>query len=195
MAEEYKALNFLEQIVEEDLANGYKVEDLRFRFPPEPNGYLHIGHCKAICINFGLGERYNAPVNLRFDDTNPSKEEQEYVDAIQEDIAWLGFKWDKVCYSSDYFEQLYDWAIKLIKEGKAYIDSQDSEAMAEQKGTPTEPGTNSPYRNRSVEENLDLFEKMKTGAPPPPKSPTRLRGGVGLLPFLPIECRAPVNER
>ncbi|MAZ26766.1 MAG: glutamine--tRNA ligase [Cytophagaceae bacterium] len=163
MAEEYKALNFLEQIVEEDLANGYKVEDLRFRFPPEPNGYLHIGHCKAICINFGLGERYNAPVNLRFDDTNPSKEEQEYVDAIQEDIAWLGFKWDKVCYSSDYFEQLYDWAIKLIKEGKAYIDSQDSEAMAEQKGTPTEPGTNSPYRNRSVEENLDLFEKMKNG--------------------------------
>lgn len=163
MAEEYKPLNFLEQIVEEDLSNDYKVDDLRFRFPPEPNGYLHIGHCKAICINFGLGEKYNAPVNLRFDDTNPSKEEQEYVDAIQEDIAWLGFKWDKVCYSSDYFQKLYDWAIKLIKEGKAYVDSQSSEAMAEQKGTPTEPGSNSPFRDRSLEENLELFEQMKNG--------------------------------
>ena len=163
MAEDYVALNFLEQIVEEDITNGFSKEDLRFRFPPEPNGYLHIGHCKAICISFGLGEKYNAPVNLRFDDTNPSKEEQEYVDAIQEDIKWLGFKWDKVCYSSDYFQQLYDWAIQLIKEGKAYIDSQSSEAMAEQKGTPTEPGTNSPYRERSVEENLELFEKMAKG--------------------------------
>ena len=163
MAEDYVALNFLEQIVEEDITNGFSKEDLRFRFPPEPNGYLHIGHCKAICISFGLGEKYNAPVNLRFDDTNPSKEEQEYVDAIQEDIKWLGFKWDKVCYSSDYFRQLYDWAIQLIKEGKAYIDSQSSEAMAEQKGTPTEPGTNSPYRERSVEENLELFEKMAKG--------------------------------
>lgn len=163
MAEDYVALNFLEQIVEEDITNGFPKEDLRFRFPPEPNGYLHIGHCKAICISFGLGEKYNAPVNLRFDDTNPSKEEQEYVDAIQEDIKWLGFKWDKVCYSSDYFQQLYDWAIQLIEEGKAYIDSQSSEAMAEQKGTPTEPGTNSPYRERSVEENLELFEKMAKG--------------------------------
>ena len=163
MAEDYVALNFLEQIVEEDITNGFPKENLRFRFPPEPNGYLHIGHCKAICISFGLGEKYNAPVNLRFDDTNPSKEEQEYVDAIQEDIKWLGFKWDKVCYSSDYFQQLYDWAIQLIKEGKAYIDSQSSEAMAEQKGTPTEPGTNSPYRERSVEENLELFEKMAKG--------------------------------
>ncbi len=163
MAEDYVALNFLEQIVEEDITNGFPKEDLRFRFPPEPNGYLHIGHCKALCISFGLGEKYNAPVNLRFDDTNPSKEEQEYVDAIQEDIKWLGFKWDKVCYSSDYFQQLYDWAIQLIKEGKAYIDSQSSEAMAEQKGTPTEPGTNSPYRERSVEENLELFEKMAKG--------------------------------
>lgn len=163
MAEDYVALNFLEQIVEEDITNGFPKEDLRFRFPPEPNGYLHIGHCKAICISFGLGEKYNAPVNLRFDDTNPSKEEQEYVDAIQEDIKWLGFKWDKVCYSSDYFQQLYDWAIQLIKDGKAYIDSQSSEAMAEQKGTPTEPGTNSPYRERSVEENLELFEKMAKG--------------------------------
>ncbi|MFD2825089.1 glutamine--tRNA ligase/YqeY domain fusion protein [Leeuwenhoekiella polynyae] len=163
MAEEYVALNFLEQIVEEDINNGFPKSDLRFRFPPEPNGYLHLGHCKAICISFRLGEKYNAPVNLRFDDTNPSKEEQEYVDAIQEDIKWLGYKWDKVCYSSDYFQQLYDWAIQLIKEKKAYIDSQSSEAMAEQKGTPTEPGKNSPYRDRSVSENLELFEKMAKG--------------------------------
>lgn len=163
MAEEYIALNFIEQIIEEDLTNGFKKEDLRFRFPPEPNGYLHIGHCKAICLNFGLGERYNAPVNLRFDDTNPSKEEQEYVDAIQNDIAWLGFKWDKICYSSDYFDQLYAWAVQLIEEGKAYIDSQSSEAMAEQKGTPTQPGVDGPYRNRTVAENLSLFEEMRDG--------------------------------
>ncbi len=163
MAEEYKALNFIEQIVEEDLKNGYNRENLRFRFPPEPNGYLHIGHCKAICLNFGLGEKYNAPVNLRFDDTNPSKEEKEYVDAIKRDIEWLGFTWDKACYSSDYFEQLYTWAVQLIKDGKAYIDSQSSAAMAEQKGTPTSPGTNSPYRERSVEENLALFQGMKNG--------------------------------
>ncbi|MGO4912404.1 glutamine--tRNA ligase/YqeY domain fusion protein [Leeuwenhoekiella sp. W20_SRS_FM14] len=163
MAEDYVALNFLEQIVEEDINNGFSKEKLRFRFPPEPNGYLHIGHSKAICISFGLGETYKAPVNLRFDDTNPSKEEQEYVDAIQEDIKWLGYTWDKVCYSSDYFQQLYDWAVQLIKEGKAYIDSQSSEAMALQKGTPTEPGTNSPYRDRSVAENLELFEGMKRG--------------------------------
>ncbi|MFI8377789.1 glutamine--tRNA ligase/YqeY domain fusion protein [Leeuwenhoekiella sp. NPDC079379] len=163
MAEDYVALNFLEQIVEEDINNGFSKEKLRFRFPPEPNGYLHIGHSKAICISFGLGETYNAPVNLRFDDTNPSKEEQEYVDAIQEDIKWLGYTWDKVCYSSDYFQQLYDWAVQLIKEGKAYVDSQSSEAMAIQKGTPTEPGKNSPFRDRSVAENLELFEGMKRG--------------------------------
>ena len=162
MSEE-KSLNFIEHIIEEDLQNGYSKEDLRFRFPPEPNGYLHIGHCKAICLNFGLGERYNAPVNLRFDDTNPMKEEQEYVDAIKQDIEWLGFTWDKECYSSDYFQQLYDWAVQLIKEGKAYVDSQSSEAMAEQKGTPTQVGKPGPYRDRSVEENLDLFEKMKNG--------------------------------
>lgn len=162
MTEEYKALNFIEQIVEEDLENGYQKENLRFRFPPEPNGYLHIGHCKAICLNFGLGEKYNAPVNLRFDDTNPSKEEKEYVDAIKSDIEWLGFTWDKVCYSSDYFGQLYTWAVQLIKDGKAYIDSQSSAAMAEQKGTPTSPGTESPYRERSVAENLELFSGMKT---------------------------------
>ena len=117
MSEE-KSLNFIEHIIEEDLSNGYSKEDLRFRFPPEPNGYLHIGHCKAICLNFGLGERYNAPVNLRFDDTNPMKEEQEYVDAIKNDISWLGFEWANECYSSDYFQQLYDWAVQLIKEGK-----------------------------------------------------------------------------
>jgi len=163
MSEEKKSLNFIEQIIEEDLANGINKNNLRFRFPPEPNGYLHIGHTKAIGISFGLGEKYNAPVNLRFDDTNPAKEEQEYVDAIKEDIAWLGYKWDKELYSSDYFQQLYDWTIEFIKEGKAYVDSQSSEAMAEQKGTPTQPGVDSPFRNRSVEENLDLFKRMKNG--------------------------------
>jgi glutaminyl-tRNA synthetase len=163
MTEEHKSLNFLEQIIEDDLSKDYKVEDLRFRFPPEPNGYLHIGHCKAIGISFGLGERYNAPVNLRFDDTNPAKEEQEYVDAIKEDVSWLGYNWDKVCFSSDYFQQLYDWAVQLIKEGKAYVDSQSSEDMATQKGTPTQPGVAGPYRDRSVEENLDLFARMKAG--------------------------------
>ncbi len=163
MSEETKSLNFLEHIVEEDLANGMSKNSLRFRFPPEPNGYLHIGHTKAIGISFGLGERYDAPVNLRFDDTNPAKEEQEYVDAIKEDISWLGYKWAEECYSSDYFQTLYDWTTQLIKEGKAYVDSQSSEAMAEQKGTPTEPGIDGPFRNRAVEENLDLFKRMKDG--------------------------------
>ena len=163
MSEEKKSLNFIEQIIEEDLANGMGKDKLRFRFPPEPNGYLHIGHAASICLNFGLGLKYNAPVNLRFDDTNPAKEEQEYVDAIKEDIAWLGFEWDQELYSSDYFQQLFDWTIELIKEGKAYVDDQTSEQMAEQKGTPTEPGVNSPNRDRSVEENLELFMKMKNG--------------------------------
>ena len=163
MSETHKPLNFLEQIIEQDLKNGLPQNKLRFRFPPEPNGYLHIGHTKAIGISFGLGETYNAPVNLRFDDTNPTKEDQEYVDAIKEDISWLGYKWDKEVYSSDYFEQLYVWALQMIKEGKAYVDSQTSEAMAVQKGTPTQPGENSPFRNRSVEENLALFEQMKNG--------------------------------
>ena len=163
MSEERKSLNFIEQIIEEDLLNGMSKNNLRFRFPPEPNGYLHIGHTKAIGISFGLGEKYNAPVNLRFDDTNPAKEEQEYVDAIKEDIAWLGYKWDKELFSSDYFQKLYDWAIYLIKEGKAYVDAQSSEAMAIQKGTPTQPGVDGPYRNRSINENLDLFERMKAG--------------------------------
>jgi glutaminyl-tRNA synthetase len=158
-----KSLNFIEQIIEEDLKNGLSKDKLRFRFPPEPNGYLHVGHASAICLNFGLGIDYQAPVNLRFDDTNPAKEEQEYVDAIKKDVEWLGFQWDTECYASDYFQQLYDWAVIFIKEGKAYVDSQTSEEMAIQKGTPTTPGVDSPYRNRSVEENLDLFERMKNG--------------------------------
>lgn len=163
MSEETKSLNFIEHIIEEDLSNGLAIEKLRFRFPPEPNGYLHIGHTKAIGISFGLGEKYNAPVNLRFDDTNPAKEEQEYVDAIKRDIEWLGYKWENEFYSSDYFQKLYDWAIQMIKDGKAYVDSQSSEIMAQQKGTPTQVGTNSPFRNRSIKENLDLFQRMKAG--------------------------------
>lgn len=163
MEEDKKPLNFLEQIIEDDIANGLDRSKLRFRFPPEPNGYLHIGHAKSICLNFGLGLKYNAPVNLRFDDTNPTKEEQEYVDAIKEDIQWLGFQWANELYSSDYFQQLYDWAIQLIKEGKAYIETQTSEAIAEQKGSPTKAGTNSPNRDRPIEENLDLFYRMKNG--------------------------------
>ncbi|MEG3656142.1 glutamine--tRNA ligase/YqeY domain fusion protein [Arenibacter palladensis] len=163
MSEALKSLNFIEHIVEEDLRNGFPKEKLRFRFPPEPNGYLHIGHASSICLNFGLGLRYGAPVNLRFDDTNPAKEEQEYVDAIKEDVEWLGYEWDTECFASDYFQQLYDWAIELIKMGKAYVDSQTSEEIAVQKGTPTEAGTPSPFRNRSIEENLQLFQGMKEG--------------------------------
>lgn len=163
---ETKSLNFIEQIIEEDLSNGYTKDSLRFRFPPEPNGYLHIGHTKAIGISFGLGEQYNAPVNLRFDDTNPAKESQEYVDAIKKDVAWLGYQWDQECYSSDYFQQLYDWAVELIKKGKAYVDGQSSEEIAIQKGTPTEPGVAGPHRDQSVEENLRLFNEMKEGKHP-----------------------------
>jgi len=163
MASEEKALNFIEQIIEEDIKNGLSQQKLRFRFPPEPNGYLHIGHASSIALNFGLGIDYQAPVNLRFDDTNPEKEEQEFVDAIKRDVEWLGYQWESECYASDYFQQLYDWAVEFIKKDKAYVDSQSSEAMAEQKGTPTTPGTDSPFRNRSVEENLDLFERMKNG--------------------------------
>jgi glutaminyl-tRNA synthetase len=163
MKESTESLNFIEHIIEEDLANGFSQEKLRFRFPPEPNGYLHIGHAASICLNFGLGEKYKAPVNLRFDDTNPSKEEQEYVDAIKRDIAWLGFKWANECYASDYFQQLHDWAVQLIKEDKAYVDQQTSEQIASQKGTPTAAGTASPFRNRPIAESLDLFERMKSG--------------------------------
>jgi len=163
MEEEKKPLNFIEQIIEEDLANGLSRDKIRFRFPPEPNGYLHIGHTKAICINFGLGEKYNAPVNLRFDDTNPEKEEQEFVDSIKKDVAWLGFKWDKELYASDYFQQLYDWAVQMIKDGKAYIDEQSSEVITEQRKNPAELGIESPFRNRPIEESLNLFERMKNG--------------------------------
>ncbi|MEL1246051.1 glutamine--tRNA ligase/YqeY domain fusion protein [Flavobacterium sp. DGU11] len=163
MSTEEKSLNFIEHIIEEDLGKGLPQEKLRFRFPPEPNGYLHVGHASAICLNFGLGLKYNAPVNLRFDDTNPAKEEQEYVDAIKKDVQWLGYEWAEERYASDYFQELYDWAIQFIKKGVAYVDSQSSEEMAKQKGSPTQPGTDSPYRNRSVQENLDLFEGMKNG--------------------------------
>ncbi|KOS07062.1 glutamate--tRNA ligase [Flavobacterium akiainvivens] len=163
MSTEERSLNFIEQIIEEDLAAGFGADKLRFRFPPEPNGYLHVGHASSICLNFGLGLKYNAPVNLRFDDTNPAKEEQEYVDAIKKDVEWLGFTWDKELYASDYFQELYQWAVEFIKKGKAYVDSQSSEDMAKQKGTPNTPGTHSPYRDRSVDENLALFEGMKNG--------------------------------
>ena len=158
-----KSLNFIEQIIEEDLSKNYDQKQLRFRFPPEPNGYLHVGHASSICLNFGLGLKYQAPVNLRFDDTNPAKEEQEYVDAIKKDVSWLGFEWDKECYASDYFGQLHDWAKELINKGLAYVDSQSSEDIATQKGTPTKAGTDSPFRNRSVAENMSLFEGMKNG--------------------------------
>jgi len=163
MSEAPKSLNFIEHIVEEDLKNGFPKEQLRFRFPPEPNGHLHIGHASSICLNFGLGLRYDSPVNLRFDDTNPAKEEQEFVDAIKRDVQWLGYSWNTERYASDYFQQLYDWAVQLIKKGLAYVDEQTSEEMATQKGTPSEPGTESPYRNRSIEENLKLFNAMKNG--------------------------------
>lgn len=163
MSTEERSLNFIEHIIEEDLTNGLPNDKLRFRFPPEPNGYLHVGHASAICLNFGLGLKYNAPVNLRFDDTNPAKEEQEYVDAIKKDVQWLGYEWAEERYASDYFQELYDWAVEFIKKGVAYVDSQSSEEMAKQKGTPTQPGVDGPYRNRSVEENLDLFERMKNG--------------------------------
>jgi glutaminyl-tRNA synthetase len=161
-----RSLHFIEHLVEEDLKNGHSKSDLRFRFPPEPNGYLHIGHVKAICINFNLGERYIAPVNLRFDDTNPAKEEQQYVDAIKENIKWLGYQWDAECYASDYFDQLYSWALLLIEKNLAYVDSQSSEEIAQQKGTPTQAGTDSPFRNRSIVENKQLFEEMKAGQHP-----------------------------
>jgi len=163
MKDNKKSLNFIEHIIENDLRLGMKPENLRFRFPPEPNGYLHIGHAKAICLNFGLGKKYNAPVNLRFDDTNPEAEEQEFVDSIKKDIEWLGFTYAEERYASDYFQQLYEWAIEFIKEGKAYIDDQNSDEIVAQRKSVVEIGIESPYRNRSVEENLTLFAKMKNG--------------------------------
>ena len=160
---EKKSMSFIEQIIVNDLERGKNGSKVQTRFPPEPNGYLHIGHAKAICMDFGMAQKYGGICNLRFDDTNPTKEDVEYVDAIMEDIKWLGFDWANVFYASDYFDQLWDFAIKLIKEGKAYIDEQSAEQIAEQKGTPTQPGTDSPYRNRPVEESLELFQKMNTG--------------------------------
>lgn len=158
-----KSLNFIEVAVENDLKEGKNDGRVQTRFPPEPNGYLHIGHAKAICIDFGIAQKYNGICNLRFDDTNPVKEDVEYVDAIQEDIQWLGFDWKSIYYASDYFQQLWDFAVQLIKEGKAYIDEQSAEEIAQQKGTPTQAGTDSPYRNRPIEESLDLFKKMNEG--------------------------------
>lgn len=165
--EEQRSLNFIEQIIEDDLQSGKWDGRVHTRFPPEPNGYLHIGHAKSICLNFGLAEKYNGIYNLRFDDTNPAKEEQEYVDSIKEDVRWLGFDWeDREFFASDYFDQLYDWAIQLIKEGKAYVCDLDGEQIREYRGTLTEPGQDSPSRNRTVEENLELFERMRSGELP-----------------------------
>lgn len=161
-----KSLNFIEQIVENDLKEGLNDGRIQTRFPPEPNGYLHIGHAKAICMDFGIAQKYGGICNLRFDDTNPVKEDVEYVDSIKEDIQWLGFQWGNLYYASDYFQQLHDLAIRFIKEGKAYVDEQSAETIAQQKGTPTEPGTESPFRNRPIEENLLLFEKMTNGEIP-----------------------------
>lgn len=159
-----KSLNFIESIIEEDLKNNKNNGIVYTRFPPEPNGYLHIGHAKSICLNFGLAQKYNGKTNLRFDDTNPSKEEVEYVDSIKEDVRWLGFEWEgDPHFASDYFDQLYEWALKIIKNGKAYVDDQTPDIISQQRGTPTKPGIESPYRNRSVEENLDLFVRMKNG--------------------------------
>lgn len=172
---ENKPENFIEQIIAEDLSSGFSSTNLKFRFPPEPNGYLHIGHAKAIALNFGLGEKYSAPVNLRFDDTNPAKEELEYVVAIKEDISWLGYTWAKETYSSDNFQKLYEWAVFLIGQDLAYVDSQTSEQMATQKGTPTKPGQNSPFRSRPVSESLALFNQMKNGQHPENKHVLRAK--------------------
>lgn len=162
-AGEKKSLNFIEQAIENDLREGKNGSRLQTRFPPEPNGYLHIGHAKAICMDFGVAQKYGGVCNLRFDDTNPVKEDTEYVDSIMEDIQWLGFQWKNIYYASDYFQHLWDFAVELIKEGKAYIDEQSAEEIAKQKGTPTQPGVNSPYRDRPVEESLTLFHQMNTG--------------------------------
>ncbi|MDR2010821.1 MAG: glutamine--tRNA ligase/YqeY domain fusion protein [Bacteroidales bacterium] len=162
MEEKKESLNFIEQIIENDLETG-KHKEIYTRFPPEPNGYLHVGHAKSICLNFGIKEKYNGKCNLRFDDTNPVKEDVEYINSILEDIKWLGFEYDKLLYASDYFEQLYGWAVKLVKEGKAYVDEQTPEQISEQRTNPTVPGVESPFRNRSVDENLHLLEEMKNG--------------------------------
>ncbi|MDR1454458.1 MAG: glutamine--tRNA ligase, partial [Tannerella sp.] len=158
-----KRLNFIEQIVRKEVEEGKNGGRVQTRFPPEPNGYLHIGHAKAICLDFGIAEKYSGTCNLRYDDTNPTREDEEYVDAIQEDIQWLGFRWEHIYYASDYFQQLFDFAVSLIRQGQAYVDEQTSEQIAEQKGAPTQPGVNSPYRNRPPEESLDLFRRMNSG--------------------------------
>ena len=175
MEENKRSLNFIEQIVEKDLKEGRNNGRIQTRFPPEPNGYLHIGHAKAICIDFGIANEYGGICNLRFDDTNPVKEDVEYVDSIMEDIKWLGFEWENVYYASDYFQQLWDFAIKLINEDKAYIDEQSAEEIASQKGTPTSPGINSPFRNRPKEESLELFQKMNSGEIPEGKMVLRAK--------------------
>ena len=173
--ENKKSLNFIEAMVEKDLAAGRNDGRVQTRFPPEPNGYLHIGHAKAICIDFGIAQKYGGICNLRFDDTNPVKEDVEYVDSIMEDIQWLGYKWGNVYYASDYFQQLWDFAVKLIREGKAYVDEQSAEEIARQKGTPTQAGTHSPYRDRPVEESLALFEQMNSGEIPEGKMVLRAK--------------------
>lgn len=173
--ENKKSLNFIEVIVEKDLEEGKNEGRIQTRFPPEPNGYLHIGHAKAICLDFGIAQKYGGVCNLRFDDTNPVKEDVEYVDSIMEDIQWLGFQWGNVYYASDYFQQLWDFAVQLITEGKAYVDEQSAEIIAQQKGTPTQPGTNSPYRDRPIEESLNLFKKMNSGEIPEGKMVLRAK--------------------
>ena len=173
--ENKKSLNFIEVTVEKDLEEGKNDGRIQTRFPPEPNGYLHIGHAKAICIDFGIAQKYGGICNLRFDDTNPVKEDVEYVDSIMEDIQWLGYNWENVYYASDYFKQLWDFAVQLIKEGKAYVDEQSADEIARQKGTPTQPGTESPYRNRPIEESLELFEKMNSGEIPEGKMVLRAK--------------------
>ena len=170
--------NFIEHIIDEDLEKGFDKKKLKFRFPPEPNGYLHIGHVKAICLNFELGKKYNAPVNLRFDDTNPVKENKIFVDAIKDDISWLQYKWEEEKYASDYFQQLYLWALELIKKGKAYVDNQSTEQIALQKGTPTPPGQNSPFRNQSPDKALSLFIEMKEGKHPEGSMVLRFKGNM-----------------
>ena len=167
--------NFIEIIIDQDLENGLDPDKLCFRFPPEPNGFLHVGHVKAIFLNFELAKKYNAKINLRFDDTNPENEDQKYIDAIKSDVNWLGYNWDEERYASDYFQQLYDWSLKLINEDKAYVDSQTSEEIADQKGTPKEPGKNSPFRNRTVDENTILFKEMKEGKVEPGKHVLRAK--------------------
>ncbi len=179
LPEEKRSLNFIESIIEEDLQTNKNDSRVHTRFPPEPNGYLHIGHAKSICLNFGMAEKYQGKCNLRFDDTNPEKEETEYVDSIMEDVQWLGFQWDKdPYYASDYFDQLYEWARLLIKKGLAYVDDQSQEVISQQRGTPTRPGIESPFRSRSIDENLDLFERMKNGEFPNGSRVLRAKGDI-----------------